>query len=117
MKKIIDGKTYNTGTAKVVSVWCNEKYGNMSYLEETLYKKKTGEYFLYGISGANGKYAESIGCNSWSGGAAFIPYTEDQAKEWLVSKSNNESFDMLSGNSIKSVIDLANTIMDLCKDY
>lgn len=35
----------------------------------------------------------------------------------LVSKSNNESFNMLSGNSIKSVIDLANTIMDLCKDY
>ena len=35
----------------------------------------------------------------------------------LVSKSNNESFDMLSGNSINSVIDLTNTIMDLCKDY
>lgn len=58
MKKIIDGKTYNTETAKVVSVSCNGEYGNMSYVEETLYKKKTGEYFLYGISGANGKYAE-----------------------------------------------------------
>lgn len=35
----------------------------------------------------------------------------------LVNKSDNSSFDMLSGNSINSVIDLTNTIMDLCKDY
>lgn len=92
MKKIIDGKTYNTETAKVVSVWCNGEYGNMSYVEETSYKKKTGEYFLYGISGANGKYAESIGCNSWSGGAAFVPYTEDQAKEWLEEHGTAEEY-------------------------
>ena len=82
----------NNETEKVVSVWYNGEYGNMSYVEETLYKKKTGEYFLYGISGANGKYAESIGCNSWSGGAAFVPYTEDQAKEWLEEHGTAEEY-------------------------
>lgn len=35
----------------------------------------------------------------------------------LVNKSDNSSFDMLSGNSINSVVDLTNTIMDLCRDY
>lgn len=47
---------------------------------------------MYGISGANGKYAESIGCNSWSGGAAFVPYTEDQAKEWLEEHGTAEEY-------------------------
>ena len=92
MKKIINGKTYNTETAKAVSVWCNGEYGNMSYVEETLYKKKTGEYFLYGMSGATGKYAESIGCNSKNGGSKFISYTEDQAKEWLEKYGTAEEY-------------------------
>lgn len=92
MKKIINRKTYNTETARSVSVWCNGEYGNMSYVKETLYKKKTGEYFLYGMSGANGKYAESFGCNSWSGGEAFIPYTEDQAKKWLEKHGSAEEY-------------------------
>lgn len=35
MKKIIDGKTYNTNTAKAVSVWCNGEYGTAEeYIEE-----------------------------------------------------------------------------------
>lgn len=92
MKKIIDGKTYNTETAKVVSVWRNGEYGNMSYVEETLYKKKTGEYFLYGESGAVGKYAKKVGCNNWSDSAAIIPFTEDQAKEWLEEHGSAEEY-------------------------
>ena len=92
MKKIINGKTYNTETAKAVSTWCNGEYGNIFYVEETLYRKKTGEYFLYGMSGAAGTYAEKASCNNWSGGSKFIPCTVDQAKEWLEEYGTAEEY-------------------------
>ena len=60
MKKIINGKMYNTETAKCLSEWCNGHYGDLTYVEETLYRKRTGEYFLYGLSGAADKIADAI---------------------------------------------------------
>ena len=83
MKKIINGKMYNTETAKCLSEWCNGHYGDLTYVEETLYRKRTGEYFLYGLSGAAGKYAEETSCNNWSGGDRVIPMTENEAKSWM----------------------------------
>lgn len=45
-KKIINGKLYNTETATLVGRWWN-KYSihDFKYCEESLYRKKTGEFF------------------------------------------------------------------------
>ena len=83
MKKIIDGKMYNTDTAKAISIWNAGQYGGHDYIEETLFKKRTGEYFLYGFSGAFGKYGKYIDINTCSGGSRITPYTEMEAKRWL----------------------------------
>ena len=53
MKKIINGKTYNTETAKKLANWDNEIYGSFDSIEETLYQKRTGEFFLAGEGGAS----------------------------------------------------------------
>ena len=45
MKKIINGKTYNTETAKEISEWSEGVYRDFTYIGETLYRKRTGEYF------------------------------------------------------------------------
>ena len=92
MKKIINGKMYNTETAKEVSYWSKGAYMNFTYIGETLYRKRTGEYFLYGESGAAEKYAEKVGCNNWSEGKVIIPFTEDQAKEWLEEHGSAEEY-------------------------
>lgn len=82
MKKIINGKKYDTDTAKEIGYWNNGLlYSDFCYIEETLYKKKTGEFFLYGIGGVMTKYAVNNGNNSMSG-KAIIPLTEDEAKKW-----------------------------------
>lgn len=48
MKKIIDGKMYNTETAKLISSNCPiSDRGNFNYYNSEMYKKKTGEYFLF----------------------------------------------------------------------
>ena len=49
MKKIIKGKVYDTDTARELASWANGgNWRDFSHLEETLYRKKTGEYFLHG---------------------------------------------------------------------
>ena len=82
MKKIIDGKLYNTETATKVGYWDNNQYGSFNWCMEILYKKKTGEFFLYGEGGALSPYTKSCGQNCWSGSEEIIPYTEAEAKEW-----------------------------------
>lgn len=83
MKKIINGKMYNTETAKVLgTAYSNAAVNSFEYWEETLYKKKTGEYFLYGHGGAASQYARRVDANSWSDGDGFTPLTESGAKIW-----------------------------------
>lgn len=56
MKKIINGKKYDTETAREVACKAWGYYGDLNFVFETLYKKKTGEFFLYGEGGANTSY-------------------------------------------------------------
>lgn len=56
MKKIINKKTYDTETAKEVCTYSYVFAGDFRKVTETLYRKKTGEYFLHGIGGHASKY-------------------------------------------------------------
>ena len=83
MKKIINGKRYDTDTAIRVAEWENIPYvTDFSYYCEELYKKRTGEYFLHGEGNAASKYSKSVGNNTWAGSSAIIPLTYDAAREW-----------------------------------
>ena len=82
MKKIINGKMYNTETATNVGEYRSGYPNDFHYYEETLYKKKTGEFFLYGKGNAASPYTKSVGQNCWSGSEEIIPYTEAESKEW-----------------------------------
>lgn len=82
MKKIINGKMYNSETARYVGSYSWSNSGDFSYFEETLYCKRTGEYFIYGHGGAMSKYAQSEGQNSWSGGEDISPMTYKNARQW-----------------------------------
>lgn len=83
-KKIINGKMYNTETAKEIAYYWNGYSGNdFRSMSETLYLKKTGEYFLYGSGGPLSKYGEDYGREkTW--GDKFIPMSEDKAKKWCM---------------------------------
>ena len=83
MKKVISGRLYDTETAREVGEWDNGLGGRDFGLEvETLYRKRTGEYFLHGWGGAASRYAEQVGANSWGAGAEIRPLTYEQAREW-----------------------------------
>ena len=83
MKKVINGKVYDTDTAKKCGDWDNGYYTNdFHFCAETLYQKKTGEFFLHGDGNANSKYSRSCGQNEWCGDEKIIPMAYDQAQKW-----------------------------------
>lgn len=82
MKKIINGRLYDTETAKKLGSDSYSNYGDFHYWEETLYQKKTGEFFLHGEGGAATKYAKAVDQNSWSGGERIMPLSYAEASEW-----------------------------------
>ena len=97
MKKIINGKKYDTETAKEMGYFQSGfNRGSFNFYEETLYKKKTGEYFLYGSGGANSKYSDCCDGNSW-GISTIIPYTEDEAKKWAEKHLTGDEYEMCFG--------------------
>lgn len=81
MKKIINGKQYDTSTAKKLGMkWRNEG-NNLDYVCETLYQKKSGEYFLHGLGGARTCYAKRL-WDGYGAGEEIVPLTMEAAKEW-----------------------------------
>ena len=82
MKKVINGSLYDTETAKLLG---EDSYSNprdFAHWRETLYRTKSGKYFLHGKGGAMTKYAVSVGQNEWSGGEKIIPLTLESAQKW-----------------------------------
>lgn len=83
MKKIINGKVYDTDTAKKLGSYENmADYRNFHYFCEALYQKRTGEYFLHGEGGPMTQYARTIDQNSWSGGEKIMPLSVEAARKW-----------------------------------
>lgn len=80
MKKIIDGKMYNTETAKELGYYQRNSC-TFSRICEILYKTKKGNYFLDGCGGPQSKYAVYDG-NEVCGGEDIIPLSEEAARKW-----------------------------------
>ena len=81
-KKIINGRMYNTDTTEVLGSWDNGyPRGDFSFEEQTLHKKKTGEYFVYASGGAQSNFGDCYGGHDCSG-EKFIPMSVEQAQQW-----------------------------------
>ncbi len=83
MRKIINNKVYDTDTATWIGLSDNGyEYGALAYSGETLYRKRTGEYFLHGEGGPLSHYAVQLGDNDWSGGERITPISYETARKW-----------------------------------
>lgn len=75
MKKIIRGRVYDTETAKQIGYDNDNPTGNW---KETLYRKKTGEFFVQHW-------------DAWNGGK-IDPISFNTAKEWLEKHGSAEQY-------------------------
>lgn len=98
MKQIINNKKYDTETAKLVGEWSNNRsYRDFSYCEEQLYRKRTGEFFLYGKGGPMSKYATPCDNNAWVGGQDITPLSEDGARKWAEEHLDADEYEEIFG--------------------
>lgn len=111
MKKIINGKLYDTSTAHLVGAWDNQLYGNPDYAGESLYRKRTGEFFLHGEGGARSRYAQLAGENRWAGGEAIIPLRWEAARQWaeeyLDADEYQAAFGQIAEDDSRTVVTLS----------
>lgn len=111
MKKYINKKLYDTGSAKKCGEYEPNPYrSDFSWYCETLYQKKTGEYFLHGDGNAASKYSKSCGLNEWCGTEIIRPLTYEEAQEWAEKHLDGDEYIRIFGepeeNSEKTALNL-----------
>jgi len=92
MKKMIEGKMYNTEAAKLVVVWDNGLLpGDINRCKEALYRNIRGTYFLHGAGGANTRYNTRVN-GSWTSGEEIIPMSLGAAQTWVKNKLSRDEY-------------------------
>lgn len=95
MRTIINGKVYDTSTAVGLAHWSNGKsYRDPWSKEETLFCKRTGEFFLWGEGGPESSYGERT-ATGWKGGSKVFPLTREEAREWGKEHLSQEDYDLI----------------------
>lgn len=98
MKKIIKNKVYDTATAHKLAAWYSScPTSDFGYYDETLYLKKTGEYFLYGSGNAMSPYSQRCGQNEWCGGESIQPLTYEEARTWAEEHLDGDEYCAIFG--------------------
>jgi hypothetical protein len=115
MKKIINGKRYDTETAQLIGSTSYSNRTDFYFWSEELYRKKTGEFFLYGEGGPASKYSRSTGQNSWSGGEKIAPLTREEAQEWAEKYLDADEYEEVFGRIEEGKTQIATWIADSVK--
>lgn len=103
MKKIINGKAYDTSTAACVGSWDNGRStSDFGCCSEDLYRKRTGEFFLYGEGGPMSKYAKSQGNGEWGYGNAILPLNYNAAQKWAEEHLSGDEYEAIFGEIIEN---------------
>ena len=98
MKKIINGKKYDTDTAGYIGGYRRGYGGDVNKFEEELYRKRTGEFFLYGWGGPGSPYAERTSSgNSWQSGSRIKPLPYEAAREWAEKHLDADEYEEIFG--------------------
>lgn len=103
MKKIIDGKRYDTSTARHLGSYRTDLSASDSgYYTEDLYVKRTGEFFLYGDGEARSPYHHFDELGGQVGAEDIVPLTYAEAKEWVENYLDADKYEHLFGTASES---------------
>ena len=87
MKKTINGKVYDTRTAKCVGFYQNNvPTQSFNYVQERLFLKKTGEYFIFGYGGGNTCWAKKFPDGTACHGEGIKPVSQKGAEKFCEEK-------------------------------
>ena len=101
MRKIIEGKRYDTETAQEIGT-CSSHCGrsDLAWYEEGLYKTRSGAYFLAGEGNAKSHYSKSLGNNSYGPGERLSVLTRKEALAWAENHLRGDEIEAEFGDMI-----------------
>lgn len=82
MRLILKNKAYDTEKARVVGEWVDFDPRGPSRITERLYRKRTGELFLYGTGDPYARQSSLPGRAEWRGSEWIQPLDYDLGREW-----------------------------------
>lgn len=98
MRKVINHKRYETDRATMVGSWDNgSEYMGLDYYAETMYQKRTGEFFLHLEGGARSPLAESRDGGT-IGGEKVRPISEEEARTWAENHLDADEYAAVFGD-------------------
>lgn len=106
MKRIIEGKTYNTATAtRLYGLSCNASGKSDFRWEDTsLYQTKGGAFFLAGEGGPMTRWGKRVGTMT-TYGEGLMPITIEEAKEILEREDEKELIEQIFGTAPEATAD------------
>ena len=97
MKKVIEGKVYNTETAKLLGEYSYSLCTDSHYYSEELYRTKNGTYYIYGEGNALSKYGQYERGYGYDPGETIKVISEDEARAWSEEHMSAEEYIDLFG--------------------
>jgi len=83
MKKIIDGKIYDTENAEEIASFSFSRHGACDYLKEILYVADDRKIFIYGEGGAISKYTTVDDNGEFHGSSTIHAFCIGEMIEWF----------------------------------
>lgn len=98
MKKIINGKKYDTETATFICSYVFSNRMDFHFYRKALYQKKTGEFFFYEEGGPMSCMARSYGNNSVGGSDDITPnVSRDEALKFCQANMEVDDYEKMFG--------------------
>lgn len=104
MKAIIDGKRYNTETATEIGSASRGNYpgdGDFSSWFASLYRTKSGRYFLAGEGGGLSRFAHHCHGGGRCGGEAIQPLDWAEAVDWAEQYLTTDEIEAAFGDKLE----------------
>lgn len=101
MKKVIEGKRYDTETADEIGLHSYLNSGDFHCWYETLYRTQKGTWFIVGGGGALSRYGASGGGSGWGTNNNFRVLTRKEAMEWLEEYGKTKAIEKYFGKEIE----------------
>jgi len=82
MKRIINGKIYNTDTATHIGNHQHSNRGDFHFEDTDLYRTPKGAFFVQGAGGAYSRWSKPLGNNGMSGSHGIQTMSAIEALAW-----------------------------------
>lgn len=97
MKKVIKGAVCDTETATKLGVCEHNIIDRLYWWTETLYRTKSGRYFIHGEGGPGSPYAKVEDDGHWKSGGQIDIITKEAAEKWAEEHLSGEEYEAAFG--------------------